>query len=206
MEYRAREIRAETTAETVTIRGLAVPYDSPTEIGDWFIERVDPDALSDSLDNQDIVLLTGHEGMPLARTGAGTMRLESRKDGLHFEADLDRRDTHAESIAIKLERRDLTGVSIGFVVEAAQWTFRDGRGELDERLITEAELLEVSLTPFPAYRDTDVELKEIRDSARQVVFGNKDGLQAPTRCPLDDAWDKAIAEDARLLSFGGRSI
>ena len=96
--------------------------------------------------------------MPYARTGAETMSLREKKDGLYFEATLDRRDAQAESLSIKIQRGDLKGVSVGFRAEVDTWT----RGDPPHRRVEEAELFEISLTPFPAYTDTDV--KAVRDA------------------------------------------
>jgi phage head maturation protease len=40
----------------------------------------------------DVVLLLNHEGLPLARTKAGTLTLSEDDRGLHVEADLDPED------------------------------------------------------------------------------------------------------------------
>ena len=156
-EYRASEIRAEVDDTTVTIRGKALPFNTETKMGNFFTERFEQGSFRNSLKAPDIVLLAGHDGMPMARTGGETLSFREEEDGLHFEASLDRRDAFSESMAIKIERRDLTGVSIGFRAISENWVKGDSaRGILPARTIREAELLEVSLTPFPAYKDTDV--------------------------------------------------
>ena len=114
-------------------------------------------------------MLAGHDGMPMARTGGKTLSFREDEDGLHFEATLDRRDAFSDSMAIKIERRDLTGVSVGFSSISDEWVKGDARrGILPARTIREADLLEVSLTPFPAYRDTDV--IAVRDRGLEKVF------------------------------------
>ena len=87
------------------------------------------------------------------------MSFRETQEGLNFEANLDRRDALANSIAVQLERGDLTGVSVGFRATVDEWH----RGDPPHRVVREAELFEISLTPFPAYKDTNVEA--VRDAA-----------------------------------------
>ena len=170
IEYRRLEFRAETTDDVVNIEGRGVPYNSPTTIGNWFTEEFAQGAFKESKADDEVVLLAGHEGMPLARNGAGTMSFKEKKDGLYFYASLDMRDPHAQSIAVKIDRGDLTGASVGFYAEEVNWIFNDDENELDKRIIKRGKLVEMSVTPFPAYQDTDVGVRDARkilDSARK---------------------------------------
>ena len=163
VEYRRAKIIRASDSDEFRIGGVAVPYNSETEIGGWFREQVAPGAFNDSLDGEDIVLLAGHDGMPYARVGAGTMSLRDGEGGLEFDAVLDLEDPDARAMSRKIERGDLTGVSIGFHVTREEWTPARNDTQLSQRRIMEGELLEISMTPFPAYRDT--ELQAMRDRA-----------------------------------------
>lgn len=147
------ELRFQKNETSVDIFGMAVPYASRAEIGEWFTEEFVYGAFRGRLDEGSIVMLTNHGGLPLARVGAKTMSLREEEGGLMFDATLDVRDLFANSIAIQLERGDLTGVSVGFRAITDKWT----RGDPPHRQVEEAELFEISLTPFPAYKDTDVQ-------------------------------------------------
>ena len=64
VEYRQATIRRNASLDDAEangfgIEGMAVPYDSKTQIGGWFEEEVAPGAFRDSLNNDDIVLLAG---------------------------------------------------------------------------------------------------------------------------------------------------
>ena len=86
---------------------------------------------------------------------------------MYFYANLDTRDSHAQSMAVKIERGDLTGASVGFIAEEVAWRFTEDDDELDQRIIKRGRLIEMSLTPFPAYGDTNVAARDIREIARK---------------------------------------
>ena len=115
--------------------------------------------------------------MPYARVGAKTMELKEGDEGLLFSATLDLRDPEAKSMAAKIDRGDLTGVSIGFFVTKEEWTEPEDKRDYSLRRIKEGELVEISMTPFPAYRDT--ELQAQRDSALAIIEAEKRATRKP---------------------------
>lgn len=135
----------------LTLRGLAVPYDKPAQIGN-FSERFTAHALRSACDGQDILALQDHDAAKLlGRTRSGTLQLEDRADGLHFTLDLPDtergRDVHAMA-----KRGDLGGVSIGFSDAVDEWHGRE------TRIIHGARLHEISIiSSHPAYAETFVE-------------------------------------------------
>ena len=144
------------------IRGLAVPFDAPTNIGGEFMEYFDRNAFNDLDDYGDIPLLIGHkkDTVPIARYRPGnphsTARVWVAADGVRFEADITRRDVYE---AIK--RGDFTGVSIAFAQVDKE---RDSHWNLCSsppvvcRL--RAVIGEISLVTFPAYKGAYVETME----------------------------------------------
>ena len=85
VEYRHVEFRLDSANDNeVRIEGRGVPYGSQTTIGNWFTEEFEQGAFKESKDNEDVVLLAGHEGMPLARNGAGTMEFKEKKRRVVF--------------------------------------------------------------------------------------------------------------------------
>ena len=148
MYRRNYELRAKINGRQVG--GLAVPYDTPTTIyGE--VERIDPGAFTASLkSNSDILLLADHDpSRLLARSRNGGLELDSRADGLHFNARLV--ETTAADDALSLVRSgDAGGVSIGF--RPKRWRPIEGG-----RALEEGELVELSIvSAFPAYSDTSV--------------------------------------------------
>jgi uncharacterized protein len=152
MNRRNYELRAKVSGRQV--EGLAVPYNSPTELFPGELEQIDPGAFTDSLrSNPDVLLLADHDPRRLlARSRNGGLQLDSRADGLHFDARLV--DTSIADDALSLIRSgDAGGVSIGF--RPLSWrAIRGGRA------LERGELIELSIvSSFPAYEATSVTAK-----------------------------------------------
>ena len=136
-----------------------------------FIERIAPGAFSKTLqETPDVRLLANHEGLPMARTKNGTMRLYEDETGLYFEAEL----------ANTQEARDLyTLVSRGDV-DQMSFAFRVIRQNLSkertERTLTEVSLADgdVSIVTYPAYTATSV---EAREALKKAVLQIKEGRE-----------------------------
>jgi HK97 family phage prohead protease len=81
-----------------------------------FIERIAPGAFRKTLtETPDVRLLINHEGLPLARTKNGTLRLKEDDAGLYMDADLP--DTQAaRDLYTLVERGDVDQMSFAFRV------------------------------------------------------------------------------------------
>lgn len=155
MERRTLEVRAD--IESGRLVGHASVFDQETRIRDWF-ERVSPRAFDRVLrERQDTVLQVNHDGLPLARTTSGTLRLGKDSTGLTIDADL--ADTSlGRDVRTLVERGDLASMSFGFTVFEDAWSVRKDGAQL--RSIEELErLYDVSVVTFPAYAGTDVALR-----------------------------------------------
>jgi uncharacterized protein len=126
-----------------TGHGLAVPYGTETKIG-GLRESFAPGAF----DVQDVIgkPLAYRHGEPIGRiTGA-----ESREDGLYIDFDIV--NTAQGRDAAVLARTDsIKGLSVGFI--SARSAMSKARDMITH---TAANLLEVSLTPYPAYATAGV--------------------------------------------------
>lgn len=129
-----------------------VPYNSEADIGGAFIEHFAPGAFARSARERGdrIPLLYGHasELPPIGRS----QRLSDTSTGMVAELLIAKTDRGDEALALA-DDGALTGISPGFTVPQGgdQWT--DGG---TRRSILEAKLIELSLTPFPAYDDARV--------------------------------------------------
>lgn len=150
------------------IGGIAAPFNVETRV-QGMRERIAPGAFSATLaDGHDILALVDHNpGRVLARTRAGTLRLEETGEGLAFELDLPETPTAAEVLGLAAAG-SLGGVSIGFRVNRG--------GDANVRGVRELrriELAEVSIvTSFPAYPQTTADLRSSTprlDRARRLV-------------------------------------
>lgn len=159
----ALELRAAGDGKVATISGYAAVFESPADIGGMWIERISPGAFRDSLQRDDVLALAAHDSARvLGRTSSGTLRLREDEKGLAVEIDLpdtsDGRDVHE-----LVRRRDLKGMSFGFVVRHDEW---DETVDPPTRTIRSVELIEVSAVANPAYGDTSLALRS-RDKAKQ---------------------------------------
>jgi HK97 family phage prohead protease len=94
----------------------------------------------------------------LGKTGNKSLVLDFREDGVYFELDLPN-TTLGRDVAELVKRQDVAGVSPGFNVEDDNWLNKE-KEDYVERTILKSCLFEISLTPYPAYPDTEVTLRE----------------------------------------------
>ena len=148
MQTRICDVRA---AETpLIIEGLAIPYETPAEVG-GYTEIVRAGAL-DGVNLEDVILCCNHNmgDVPLARSPK-TMTLTVTGAGLEFKANLPDTEQGRE-VYTAVKRGDLTKMSFAFAVAESGETF-----ENNTRTITKIErIFEISPVNFPAYDDTAV--------------------------------------------------
>jgi HK97 family phage prohead protease len=118
--WRATATRASSAAtppsSTALSRRHGVPRDHP------------PGAFAATLAKKpDVRLLINHDGLPLARTTSGTLKLREDKRGLHFEAELDATDPDVQRILPKVQRGDLSQMSFAFRTIKDAWRTEDGK-------------------------------------------------------------------------------
>jgi HK97 family phage prohead protease len=159
-----REIRAGIPAEVradadgIKVEGYAAVFGEETVIGGYFREVIEKGAFSEAIGRDDVVFLINHEGLPLARTRSGTLRVSEDDRGLKMETTLDPEDPDVKSIAGKMKRGDLDKMSFAFFPEVQEW---DETGEIPLRTIKKASLYDVSIVTTPAYDGTEIGLRAL---------------------------------------------
>lgn len=166
LEHRAHrgvELRLADDADPV-LTGYGTVYDHGYDIwggpsrGGWTEYIVRGAADKSVAEQDDVFLFFDHAGLPLARTSAKTLRLESDKIGLFNEGRLDHRSAYSMEIAHRVERGDLDAMSFAFQATRQEWN-----EDYTERRILEVRLFDVSVVSFPANPATVVQMK--RDAA-----------------------------------------
>ena len=136
-----------------------------------FIERIAPGAFSKTLkETPDVRLLINHEGLPMARTKNGTMRLYEDEKGLFFEAEL-ANTQEARDLYTLVARGDVDQMSFAFRVIRQKYN-----EDRSERLLTEVSLADgdVSIVTYPAYPTTSVEAREaLKKAMAQIKEGRE---------------------------------
>lgn len=188
---RAREYRRATVAvelrsagDTLTLDGYASITDKPYDMG-WYSEQIRSGAFSKTLgENPDVQLLINHEGLPLARTLSGTLRLDEDTKGLHVEADLDPADPDVSSLARKMERGDIDQMSFAFRAIRQEWD-----EDYTDRQITELSIDrgDVSVVNQGANPFTSAQVREFASALVELRAGKT--LSADTMQTLQRVLD-----------------
>lgn len=180
----------ERDGEPTRIEGFASRfYDgSPgTEYTLWkgAVERIMPGAFDELRGN--VMALFNHDPSKiLGSTRAGSLRLESRAEGLHYSVAPSDTPTSQEVIA-NVRSGNITGSSFGFRVTDEEWRTE---GDTDIREVRKVELSDVSPVTFPAYSGTSAGIRsqEGADEARTSYQSWMDKRQQEA--------DKAFTSDA----------
>lgn len=173
------EIRADDDG-TIKVSGYAAVFNEEADIGGMFREVIAPGAFKDAVGRDDVVFLVNHDGLPMARTRSGTLKLKEDKRGLFMETELDPEDPDVKSIVPKMRRGDLDKMSFAFAPTVQEW---DDSEETPLRTIREARLYDVSIVTSPAYEGTDIGLRSLQEhrSAKQESEKLSAGTHARVR-------------------------
>lgn len=158
----------ETEGKDGIIEGVAIVTNKETilyEGMDWReIEVIDPSCINDEfLAKQDIKLNLLHErNATIARTPQ-SLRVESREDGLGFEADVPKCDLGVRAQAL-ISNGTYTGCSFEFYAKEYQVSERtgaDGKTEYVVRHTAFEKITALTIAMDPAYEQTSVKAREI---------------------------------------------
>ena len=142
------EIRENKDGEiSYNFSGYASVFNKPYGVRDskgTYTETIKPGAFKKTLQEQDDVrFLVNHDGIPLARSSSGTLRLEEDSYGLFVEASLDPNNPTVAEVASAMKRGDLNEMSFAFAAVRD-----DFNGETRE--VQEVRLFDVSVVTYPA--------------------------------------------------------
>lgn len=146
------------------LEGYAAVWDSESQDLGGFVETVRRGAFTRSLAHPDnITALYDHDRRAiLGRVGAGTLRLAEDGRGLHFDVQLPPTSV-GKDLAVLVERGDVRGASFAFKVPKGgdRWDFS---GPVARRELLDVDLLEITITAQPAYLDTTVAKRTLREA------------------------------------------
>ena len=193
MEKELRFVRSDITIEFSEriVSGYAIRFmEESVDLG-GFIERIHPEAISiDQIRNSDIFALFNHDdGLVLGRTGAGTLKLDLREDGLYYEINVPNTVAGNELLE-HIKRGEMYGTSFAFSLPS------DGSGEVWSkgedgniyRDITNIEFIwEISPVYAPAYPTTTVsarsleKIQELNDMIKEKIELRKEEVKEPEK-------------------------
>jgi len=148
------------------IVGHAAVFNELSEDLGGFREKIAPGAFRKTLQEADIRALWNHDpNYVLGRNKSGTLKLEEDEKGLAIEIDPPD-TTWACDLMISIERGDISQMSFGFR------TIKDDfekEGDTLIRILREVELFDVSPVTYPAYPQTDVQMRKLRDALERFA-------------------------------------
>jgi HK97 family phage prohead protease len=209
----ALEIRAAVDGKGSEIVGYAAVFNVPSVVlADWggkFREYIAPEAFKKTLqEDADVRALVNHNpDYVLGRTKSKTLRLREDNHGLRMEIQTPE-TRWAQDLLTTMQRGDIDGSSIGFRAIKDRWgvgKLDDGE-EIDERWVLEAQLFDVSVVTFPAYPQTESQVRSLFTAAgldfdalaRVLRRTQRTGAQGPLSTADRDVVRAAIAH---LQSF-----
>lgn len=147
------------------LEGLAVPFGVDADIG-GYVERHAEGSFTHSTragTGKSLPLLIAHDNRSLGAVAGHVVKWTNGADGLRGVWQLN--DTpNAQMAAALADNDDVTGLSIGFqpirstweMLDVDEWAPELGPAHKDRVTRTESRLLEVSITPTPAFADAQV--------------------------------------------------
>ena len=176
--FAAVEERNNDDKNTLLFTGYASVFDKPYGVRDsrgQYNETIKQGAFKKTLQEQDDVrFLVNHDGIPLARTSSGTLKLEEDDYGLFVRAELDPNNPTVAEVASAMKRGDLNEMSFAFA--AIKDNF-DNSGE--NREVNEARLFDVSVVTYPANPWAGAKLRGVDiDNLHKELVEARTGEQA----------------------------
>lgn len=183
-----------------TVAGYASTFSDPYTVRDQygtFTEQIMPGAWDRSLSNRGhkIQLLAGHEGLPYGSTKAKNLTLNTDAHGLAFAWQPNPRSVSAMDIAERIADGSIDEMSVGMRIPEGGDTW-----EGDQRSISEATLMEISVVARGANPNTEAGLREEKILAE---IRKLEGLISPESrtANIDDAV-KRVMDKARYYNLG----
>jgi len=189
MEIKTREMYFRTDFQTRQendakyIEGYFIRFNEETELWDGVFEEVAPEAVDDSLKNNDIRCLFNHDtSIVLGRTGNGTLELKADEKGVYGRVKINQNDKQAMDILARIERGDINACSFGFNIIKEEIENRDD-GSV-KFILREIDLKEVSPVTFPAYPTTSISArkKDYEQYKQKQLELRKSKLKERIRC------------------------
>ena len=156
------ELRAKEGAKGKDVCGRAVVFNSLSEDLGGYREMFKPGALDKTLKERNVKALWNHDSnYVLGSIKSGTLSVTQDDDGLAICATPP--DTQwARDFIASIERGDVDGMSFAFRAINTEWLDQEIDGKtIWVRVVTEAELYEVSPVAFPAYPETSLSLRDL---------------------------------------------
>lgn len=211
--FRDMELRSQpdgTGGEVLRFSGYASVTEAPYEMEDWlgaYTEVVRRGAFAKTLaEGADVPFKVNHDGITLARTKSGTLRLSEDSTGLLAEADLDPSSPAVQTLRSAMERGDIDEMSFAFRVTRQEWSPDYTQRDILEVNLNKGDVSAVNFGANPhtagatmSARDLATHLERLSAEGRREVFERLAAEFAPAE-PEESELDLYMAR-ARLLAL-----
>lgn len=187
LEYRgvASDFRA--ADDELKISGYFIVFNDEAELWPGVYERVAPEALNSTLDN-DIRCLFNHDtATVLGRNKSSTLKLVKDDKGLYGEVLINEKDTDAMNVYERVKRGDIDQCSFGFNIRQESYRYDEEKDSVHYTL-EDIDLHEVSIVTFPAYPNTAVSAraKDVERIRQERLNRRKENLLRKIRGEAND--------------------
>jgi len=182
------DLRIMAQAGQTRIQGYGALFGVLSEDLGWFLEMIEEGAFAECLSHKpDIRCLWQHDpSYVFGRTVNNTLQISEDERGLWYDC-LPPETTWAKDAVETIRRGDVNQSSFAFMSVDERWEKKDGQMV---RIITRAEVFDVSPVTYPAYSDTVVGVRAVwqaagRDPGRMIEMMDR-ALRAGADIPLPD--------------------
>ncbi|NFL75361.1 HK97 family phage prohead protease [Clostridium sporogenes] len=154
-KFEIREVQEK--ENTIELEGYIAKFDTYTELWSRYYEKIDRNAFNETLSDGHNIFLVYHHDMSkvLSSTRNNTLILTTDEIGLKFKATINKKLTYANDVYQLVKSGECRGCSFGFYILEEDTNYNSEKDEVRSTLL-KIELLEGTITPIPAYEDTEV--------------------------------------------------
>lgn len=174
MEVRVNELQVRASEnDSHLIEGVAIVYNKPSQdMG--FYEYIKPEAL-EGVDLSQLLLLYSHDYQNvLASASSDTLSIDNREDGLYFSAQLPNTSL-GNDVAELVATKRVSGMSFGFKIAEGGDTWTQQDDKVIHTVNKIESMSEISITPIPAYQETQVST-QVKRSLEEFKKGGQEKL------------------------------
>lgn len=170
------EVRATDTGAKV-IEGYITKFNTRSQYMGFF-ETVAPTAFDKTLaDGHNIFAMYNHnDDKILGSTRTSSLVLTTDNIGLRFSLTINSNVSYANDTYEMVKSGDIDGCSFGFIMNEDDWTMQ-GDGT-DLRTLLDITLVECTITPFPAYLDSQASCRSFTEHNEALEERNQAKEQA----------------------------
>lgn len=169
------ELRIADEGDGPRVTGYAAVFDQWSENLGGFREKIEPGAFAGAVGGDVRALWNHNADYVLGRTASGTLRLSEDDHGLAFEVEPPDAQWARDALAT-MRRGDVNQMSFGFETVRDHW--EQGEDGEAKRTLLEVRLHDVSPVTFPAYPQTNAQVRARVEELNAALIQEDDDANA----------------------------